>query len=501
MAHISSITDWRPGRGTWLLGALAALIAALLVTAGISSLAWGSTLRDEGRLLPGTTIAGVDVGDQTLEEARAAVAARLEPRLVRTVELAYDDQRWAVTARELGAATDADAVLDEAFERTMEAGLTELTRMRWAGATIGPDLDVALGIPDEAVEGFVTTIADEIDRDPRDAAVAWTGDGLEITDGHEGREVETEETAAALSAAIGGDGQRIDVLVEHTEPDVTSAAAEAAVEELAPRVATALDHTVAVTHDATTWSTSPRDLDATPQFEPALEALLDGEEPDRVAVSIPEESLAGFVASIADGIDLAPRNAEVALHGDGLDITPERDGRVLDRDEATADLRRALGGEDHEIGVTVRPTRASVTTASFDRVLVLRQDERELELYENLEPTRSWPVAVGMGGSPTPTGTFTVGAKRFEPTWNNPSPDGWGSDMPERIGPGPDNPLGTRAINWNQHGRDTLIRFHGTPNEDSIGEAASQGCVRMFNSDVEELYELVSTGTVILSAS
>jgi lipoprotein-anchoring transpeptidase ErfK/SrfK len=135
-------------------------------------------------------------------------------------------------------------------------------------------------------------------------------------------------------------------------------------------------------------------------------------------------------------------------------------------------------------------------------VLVLRQGERTLELFEDHEPAHEWPVAVGQGGSPTPTGTFTVGAKRFEPTWVNPSPNGWGSDMPARIGPGPENPLGIRALNWNdENGRDTLIRFHGTPNEDSIGEAASQGCVRMFNDDVADLYDLVPSGTVILSVN
>jgi lipoprotein-anchoring transpeptidase ErfK/SrfK len=72
--------------------------------------------------------------------------------------------------------------------------------------------------------------------------------------------------------------------------------------------------------------------------------------------------------------------------------------------------------------------------------------------------------------------------------------------MPARIGPGPDNPLGVRAINWNRPGGgDTLIRFHGTPNEASIGTAASNGCVRMFNSDVIELYDLVSPGMTIIS--
>jgi L,D-transpeptidase ErfK/SrfK len=65
--------------------------------------------------------------------------------------------------------------------------------------------------------------------------------------------------------------------------------------------------------------------------------------------------------------------------------------------------------------------------------------------------------------------------------------------MPETIPPGPGNPLGTRALNLNASG----IRIHGTANVNSIGTAASHGCVRMVQRDVEELYDLVDVGTPV----
>lgn len=490
----------RTRRTAWIGGGLAAVLALLLVTAGLTSLAWGSTLREEGRLLPGTTVAGVEVGDETVEEALAEVEEHLEPRLDREVAIVHDDREWTTSARELGGSIDAGTVLDEAFQRTAEAGLTELTRMRWTGAAIGPDLDVSLGVDEGAVATLVADIADEIDRDPRDAEVSWTGDAIEIADARDERRVDTEEAAADLIAALDGDEERVELPVDVTEPDITTAAAREAVERLEPLVEDALDRAVTVAHEGDAWSTSPRELGAAPELDAAFDEALDGDGPDQVGVAIPDAALAGFVDSIASDVDVAARNAEVALGGDGLDITPGRHGLAIDREAATADVRRALRGDGGEVGLTVDPVRPALTAESFDTVLVLRQDERTLELYEEHEPTRQWPVAVGQGGSPTPTGTFTVGTKRFEPTWHNPSPNGWGSDMPARIGPGPDNPLGLRALNWHDlHGRDTLIRFHGTPNEDSIGEAASQGCVRMLNDDVTELYDLVPSGTVILS--
>ncbi len=67
--------------------------------------------------------------------------------------------------------------------------------------------------------------------------------------------------------------------------------------------------------------------------------------------------------------------------------------------------------------------------------------------------------------------------------------------MPESIPPGPGNPLGLRAINWSA----PAIRFHGTSATYSLGFNAPHGCVRMANSDVIELYDLIEVGTPIVS--
>jgi lipoprotein-anchoring transpeptidase ErfK/SrfK len=86
------------------------------------------------------------------------------------------------------------------------------------------------------------------------------------------------------------------------------------------------------------------------------------------------------------------------------------------------------------------------------------------------------------------------------PSWSNPAPNGWGRGMPTYIGPGPGNPLGLRALNWNTlDGVDTAIRFHGTQAVGQLGRPASHGCVRLRNSDVIELFDLIDEGATIIS--
>jgi len=58
----------------------------------------------------------------------------------------------------------------------------------------------------------------------------------------------------------------------------------------------------------------------------------------------------------------------------------------------------------------------------------------------------------------------------------------------------PENPLGTRWIAWD--GSNSL-GYHGTSEEDRIGEAASDGCIRLRNQDVEVLFEILPKGSPI----
>jgi lipoprotein-anchoring transpeptidase ErfK/SrfK len=490
---------------TWVLTALAVVLIAVISTLALTTVAWGDTLREEERLLPGTVIATVDVGGMTVDEAVEAVEDELQEQLDRVVTVTHGDEEWSTTPRELGATSDVDQVVADALGHTTDAGIAQLARMRWGGGTADVDLGVSMGIPDERVVTFVDDIAEEVERDPRAAEVTWTGADLEVAEHRDGIDVLREDAVDELTAALDdGETDEVALPTERPEPDVTTSDARAAVDTLGPAIEDALDHRVTAVLDGDSWSTSPRELDASPNLEELLEVAFDqGADAalDDLRMRISDDAVNGFVASIASEVDVAARDAQADWTGSELDITPERTGLALEREAAREDLRAALQGNAEQVELSQRTTTPSVTADALDSLILLDQGERRVYLYEGGDVVADYPVAVGLADTPTPTGQFTVGAKRFEPTWVNPAPDRWGADMPDRIGPGPDNPLGPRAINWNDNGRDTLIRFHGTPNEDSIGEAASAGCVRMFNDDVIKLYDQVSTGTVILSVN
>jgi lipoprotein-anchoring transpeptidase ErfK/SrfK len=126
----------------------------------------------------------------------------------------------------------------------------------------------------------------------------------------------------------------------------------------------------------------------------------------------------------------------------------------------------------------------------YQKRIVLRLSERRVYLYQGEQELASYPVAVGKPGWETPTGTFEVIMMIENPSWQNP----WTGEVRP---PGPESALGLRWIGFWSNGKDT-IGFHGTPTIESIGQAASHGCVRMHNEDVVALFEQVEMGTTVI---
>lgn len=115
------------------------------------------------------------------------------------------------------------------------------------------------------------------------------------------------------------------------------------------------------------------------------------------------------------------------------------------------------------------------------RRIVVSIPDRKLALIEEGRVVKIYPVAVGAAATPSPTGNFTVVVRIANPTWYGP-----GKVVP----PGNTNPLGPRWIGLSRKG----YGIHGTSNPRSIGRPASHGCIRMRNSDVEELFARVAVG-------
>ena len=118
------------------------------------------------------------------------------------------------------------------------------------------------------------------------------------------------------------------------------------------------------------------------------------------------------------------------------------------------------------------------------RVVLVSLVDRQLAVIQDGEVIATFSVAVGADVTPSPTGEFRVVNRVQNPTYYHP-----GIVIPT----GKDNPLGTRWLGLSQKG----YGIHGTNAPRSVGRAASHGCIRLRNRDMERLFTMVRVGDAV----
>lgn len=103
--------------------------------------------------------------------------------------------------------------------------------------------------------------------------------------------------------------------------------------------------------------------------------------------------------------------------------------------------------------------------------IIVNRAAKRLTLFKDNKVLKSYPVAIGKILSPSPQGTFRI--------------------INKQVNPG--GPYGARWMGLNKKG----YGIHGTNSPASIGKSVSHGCIRMYNHDVIELFNLVPVGTVV----
>jgi lipoprotein-anchoring transpeptidase ErfK/SrfK len=96
------------------------------------------------------------------------------------------------------------------------------------------------------------------------------------------------------------------------------------------------------------------------------------------------------------------------------------------------------------------------------------------------------------------SGVAKVGSMAEWPPWHPTKGEIERLGVPTFVPPGPDNPMGSRALYLYSGGKDTLFRIHGTNQPEYIGSSISSGCIRLTNEDVIDLYSRVKTGTIVV---
>lgn len=138
--------------------------------------------------------------------------------------------------------------------------------------------------------------------------------------------------------------------------------------------------------------------------------------------------------------------------------------------------------------IMISASSVPISNAATNQLIIINSKKNTLNFYENYALIKSFKCATGKSSTPTPNRKTTIVNKiKNRPYYKDKIPGGDSR-----------NPLGKRWMGLNMYGYGTTYGIHGTNNESSIGKNISGGCIRMYNKDVEWLYNRIRVGTTVI---
>lgn len=283
------------------------------------------------------------------------------------------------------------------------------------------------------------------------------------------------------------------------------------------RLLAPLRHSIRVSYGGRSWELPGKSLKVSANVDNAVEdALADSREgslPGRLVryvtggsvdkqvsadIVYSQPAVNRFVRRVARSVDREAQDASVEPTGDSLEVVAGKNGRKLRDKLLTEQLSAAVlnANARHTIVAQVHTTKPKVTksevASQYPSYLTLDRETFTLRLWKHLKLAKTYTVAVGQEGLETPAGLYHIQEKQENPSWHVPDSAWAGSLAGQVIPPGPEDPIKARWM-----GIFEGAGIHGTEEVESLGSAASHGCVRMSIPDVIELYPQVEVGTPI----
>ena len=368
MSSISEGRRWLnslgPSQG---LVRVAAVVAAVFLC-GFAALGFYH-LFYSGRILPGTSVMGADLGGLTPEQGIARVRSQFSRYDQAPLTLVYGQQSWARTPRELGLRLDAKGTVQAAIEAgrgdtpwDLLVGPIQLLRSE-------ESLPPAVGVDTTQLQNTLNEIASEVNREPVDAHLVIGGDGsVEISPSRVGLMLDVTQTSRTIEGRLLAlSDEPIPLVVRELPPAVVEKQLEPALQS----AKAVLSAPIELSFEDRVWTLDP------PQIASLLKPSLANEgAAASVGIVFDEAKTKELLTTIAREVDVAPVDATLAYTDGNLAMTDHRDGRQVDLSGTLEELNRGIAQHQGRVALKVNTVPAQVR--SEDLVPIKEQAEKVL---------------------------------------------------------------------------------------------------------------------------
>jgi lipoprotein-anchoring transpeptidase ErfK/SrfK len=203
---------------------VAVVAGSLLLTAGgISYAGYRYEEARADRILPGVTIAGVDVGGMTRAEAMRAVRSAAGQALDSELAVTVGDSQWIATRSDLGRRANVAKAVREALGVSDSMSTFDRFWHRFRDEPVERTIDLEYHTVGPGVADLVERITKDVFRAPQNAAIGLDDDGVDLTftKAKDGEKLDADAATAAIRQALDADASTARLSMTRVAPKVT----------------------------------------------------------------------------------------------------------------------------------------------------------------------------------------------------------------------------------------------------------------------------------------
>jgi vancomycin resistance protein YoaR len=341
----------RRKRGGGLLGLLLLVLAG---AGGFLALPYAANLFAGDRAMDGVSLQGRSIAGMSRAEIRALIEQRYAAFLRAPVTITFEDRSWTPTPQQIGLSFDLDQAAEQALVAGHRGGPIERVEELWAiwqgGLDVAPRLTVDAG----RLQAYLTGIAAELERPPRDAALSFAEGKVLPTAARPGRQALADASAIDIMRGLQTlEPQSVVLRTRTLTPALTDAGMAPAIAEARALLAGPL----VLRRAEQSWTWQPDKL---------AELLAIKAEHDNMIVEVDPDRVARAVEKLAQLVDSGTAEPRVAFRSGKLKITqPGQTGWRLKQPEAVAAISQALRQPRRELALPVQELTPQVTAKTL----------------------------------------------------------------------------------------------------------------------------------------
>ncbi len=327
---------------------LLAVVAVLVAADSFTSL---------GRIHGGVEAGSVPLGGKTSEEARKILEERIPGALeeVRFAGGPGEEEKFALSAEEMGVDFDPAATAEEAYSVGRRGGLGERLADRLKSTFGTVRVPVRAEYRPEEARDRLDELARGVNEAPRPGRVRIAGGRVEVDEAKSGYKLDVAATMQNLERAVQNPGQEVETVGETLEPGIPTRAAEAAGE----KARRALSGPLVLTAEGQEWSLSPAEIGR------ALDVAQKGGE---LRVGFDEKRLRAALSGVFAALAVAPAEASFVANESGVSVKEGREGKGVDQERLVRAIAAGVSDGRREYEVPLVVTRPELTTAEAERL-------------------------------------------------------------------------------------------------------------------------------------